>query len=256
MLESPNSQSLTLKLLCMLQTFVFAKISTKGVMNKMIHLENVSKIYKTGNEQVKALDDVNIQIKEGELVIVRGPSGSGKSTLLFTIGGMLRPTEGKVLVDGKDIYSMNERERAIFRAENIGFVFQMFYLIPYLNVVENIILASGAGKNKTSPEKAKEMLKILQMSNREKHKPSELSTGEKQRAAIARASLNNPKIILADEPTGNLDPENAAEVMGYLKNFHNEGGTIIIVTHGKELFQHADRIINLRNGRIEIQSEE
>jgi len=217
----------------------------------MVYLENISKIYRTRHGEVKALNEVNFQVKEGEFVVVRGPSGSGKTTLLLTIGGMLRPTEGRVIVDKSEIYKISERERAKFRAENIGFVFQMFYLVPYLNVIENALLAADAGTSQQIRRaEAKELLKRLRLSEREHHKPSELSAGEKQRTAVVRAMLNHPKIILADEPTGNLDPENAAEVIGYLSEFHNNGGTVIVVTHGIVADQYADRIIHLREGRI------
>ena len=220
----------------------------------MVYLENISKIYRTRHGEVKALDEVNFQVKKGEFVLVRGPSGSGKTTLLLTIGGMLRPTEGQVIVDGSDIYAMSERERARFRAENIGFVFQMFHLVPYLNIIENVLLSAGAISNQIVQAEARELLKRLGLSGREHHKPSELSAGEKQRTAVARALLNRPKIILTDEPTGNLDPENAAEVIEYLSEFQRDGGTVIVVTHGKVADQYADRIIHLREGRIEESS--
>jgi putative ABC transport system ATP-binding protein len=244
----------------------------------MVYLENISKIYRTRYGEVKALSEVSLQVKQGEFVVVRGPSGSGKTTLLLVIGGMLRPTEGRVIVDKKEIYKMSERERAKFRAENIGFVFQMFYLVPYLNVIENVLLAflptlekiprggiplrgrdrGDLGTNQQVKRKghersveAKELLKRLRLSERERHKPSELSAGEKQRTAVARAIFNRPQIILADEPTGNLDPENAAEVIGYLSEFHRNGGTVIVVTHGRIADQYADRIIHLREGCVE-----
>ncbi len=216
----------------------------------MILFKNVSKIYRTRHSEVNALDEVHFQVEEGEFVVIRGPSGSGKTTLLLAIGGMLRPTKGQVIVDGNDIYAMSTRERANFRAENIGFIFQMFHLVPYLNAIDNALLATGAGTNQAGREEAKELLKRLRLSERERHKPSELSAGEKQRIAIARALLNRPKIILADEPTGNLDPENAAEVIGYLAEFHSNGGTVIVVTHGVQVDQYADRMIYLREGRI------
>jgi putative ABC transport system ATP-binding protein len=222
----------------------------------MVYLENISQIYRTRHGEVKALSEVSLQVKQGEFVVVRGPSGSGKTTLLLAIGGMLRPTEGRVIVDKKEIYKMSERERAKFRAQNIGFVFQMFYLAPYLNVVENVLLALNTKqqvkrKGRERSAEAKELLKRLHLSEREHHKPSELSAGERQRTAIARAMFNRPKIILADEPTGNLDPENAAEVIGYLSEFHRNGGTVIVVTHGRIADQYADRIIHLREGRVE-----
>ena len=213
----------------------------------MVQLENISKIYKTRLGKVKALDEISFQVKEGEFVVVRGPSGSGKTTLLLAIGGMLHPTSGQVFVGKKDIYAMSKRERARFRAENIGFVFQMFHLVPYLNVIENALLASGARANRSEAEK---LLERLGMFGREHHRPSELSAGERQRTAIARALLNHPRIILADEPTGNLDPENAAQVIGYLAEFHREGGTVVVVTHGTVADQYSDRITYLQGGQV------
>ncbi len=215
----------------------------------MIHLENVSKIYRTGRGEVRALDAVDLQVESGELVVVRGPSGSGKTTLLLTIGGMLRPTTGRVRFDGADLYSLNERARTRFRAENIGFVFQMFHLLPYLNTIDNVLLAAGAQGRRAGKSEAQEILDRLGLSERGHHKPSQLSAGEKQRTAIARALLNQPKLILADEPTGNLDPENASEVIGDLVEFRHRGGTVIVVTHGTVADQYADRVIYLREGR-------
>ena len=227
----------------------------------MVQLENISKIYRsrvaefeegrTRRGEVKALNEVNLHIREREFIVIRGPSGSGKTTLLFAIGGMLRPTSGRAIVDGNDIYAMSKRKRAKFRAENIGFVFQMFHLVPYLSVVENALLPAGATRNPAGRPEARELLKRLRLSGREYHRPAELSVGERQRTAIARAMLNRPKIILADEPTGNLDPDNAAEAIGYLAEFHSGGGTVIVVTHGSIADQYADRIIHLREGCIE-----
>jgi ABC-type lipoprotein export system ATPase subunit len=217
----------------------------------MIKFENVCKIYTMRNEKVKALDNINLHIAEGEFIVVRGPSGSGKSTLLFSIGGMLKVTSGLVNVNGMDIYKLDEKNRANFRAENIGFVFQMFHLVPYLNVIENVLLPAGSVKNESlSKSTAKDLLKKLNLEKRINHKPSEMSAGEIQRAAIARALIIQPKIILADEPTGNLDPENAAEVIGHLQQFHKNGGTVVAVTHGTDADQFADRIIHLRQGRV------
>lgn len=216
----------------------------------MVHLEKLNKQYRARSGDIKALDDVNLHVKEGELVVVRGPSGSGKTTLLLSIGGMLRPTKGQVIVDNNDIYSLSNRERARFRAENIGFVFQMFHLVPYLNIFENVLLSSGIGTKQKRQKEAEKLLKRLNLSDRLYHKPSELSAGEKQRTAIARALINQPKIILADEPTGNLDPENSEQIIGYLEEFHQAGGTVIVVTHGKLVDQYTDRIIYLRNGQI------
>ena len=217
----------------------------------MIVLENVSKTYQTRHSKVKALDGINLQIAESEFVIVRGPSGSGKTTLLFTVGGMLRPTNGRVVVNGNDVYAMGTRKRAGFIAQNIGFVFQMFHLVPYLNVIENALLPAGVLKDRAGKAEARKLLERLNISGREYHRPSELSAGEQQRVVIARALLNSPRVVLADEPTGNLDPENAAEVIEYLAQFHRDGGTVVVVTHGSMADQYADRIIHLREGCIE-----
>ena len=222
----------------------------------MICLENVVKIYRIGGNEVKALDDISLQIEKGEFVVIHGPSGSGKTTLLMTMAGMQHPSSGTVSVGQKDLYALNIRARANFRAVNIGFVFQMFHLVPYLNVVENVVLAGrAAGRDSgTVQVQANQLIEQLGLAERAFHKPSELSAGEKQRTAIARALLNRPKIILADEPTGNLDPDNAAAVLEYLADFHRRGGTVIIATHGITAKQFADRIIYLQNGRIDNSS--
>lgn len=217
----------------------------------MVRLEKVSRIYRTKRGDIRALDKVSLHIKEGEFVVVRGSSGSGKTTLLLSIGGMLRPTEGQVIATKYDIYGMSKKKRAVFRAENIGFVFQLFHLIPYLNIIENVLLPAGVGKAKFSRADAEKLLKRLNLTDRMYHKPFELSAGEKQRTAIARAVLKQPRIILADEPTGNLDPENSAEIISHLAEYHRSGGTVIVVTHGKAVDQHADRIIYLEKGHIE-----
>jgi ABC-type lipoprotein export system ATPase subunit len=217
----------------------------------MVFLDSVVKTYRTGKGDVKALDGIDLHIDNGEFVVIRGPSGSGKTTLLMTIAGMLHPTGGKVSVGGKNLYAMSIRARAKFRAENIGFVFQMFHLVPYLNVIENIVLAGGAVANKDSSTQARELTERLGLAGRVHHKPSELSAGERQRTAIARALLNRPNIILADEPTGNLDPDNAAVVLGYIDEFHRQGGTVMLATHGPAAREFADRTIYLRNGGID-----
>ena len=216
----------------------------------MVSIENVSKIYKTKFNEVRALDDIALKVEDGEFIVVRGSSGCGKTTLLLTIGGMLRPTKGKVVISDNDIYAMSIRERAIFRARNIGFVFQMFHLVPYLSLIENVLLPAKVGIAQSGKEYGMELVKRLHLLGRERHKPSELSAGEKQRTAIARALFNHPKIILADEPTGNLDPDNAGEAISYLSEFHHNGGTVIVVTHGTVADQYADRIIHLKEGRI------
>lgn len=217
----------------------------------MIRVDKASKFYRTKHGDVKALDNVNLVIEKGEFFVIRGPSGSGKTTLLLSIGGMLRPTEGQITVNNSDIYAMSKRERAIFRADNIGFVFQLFHLVPYLNIIENVLLSAGVGRSRYDQEDVKGLLNRLNLSERMHHRPSELSAGEKQRTAIARAILKRPQIILADEPTGNLDPENSEEIIGYLAEFHSSGGTVIVVTHGKAVDQYADRAVHLEKGRID-----
>lgn len=217
----------------------------------MITLTNITKTYQTPRGPVNALDDINLRIEEGQFLAIHGPSGSGKTTLLLTIAAMLRPTAGKVSFESRDLYAMSPRQRAKFRAQSIGFIFQMFHLVPYLNVFENVALAAGPTQSKIDCERINELLKNLSLADRMFHTPPQLSSGEKQRTAIARALLNNPKLILADEPTGNLDPENAAAVFGYLSDFHKVGGTVIVVTHGPEAKQFADREIALRDGKIQ-----
>jgi ABC-type lipoprotein export system ATPase subunit len=217
----------------------------------MVRLENASKTYQTRHGQIRALDRVSLHIKEGEFVVVRGPSGSGKTTLLLSIGGMLRPTEGQVLIKNSDIYAMSKKRRARFRAENIGFVFQLFHLVPYLNIIENVLLPAGVGRSRYGQLDAKKLLDRLKLMERMSHKPAELSAGEKQRAAIARAMLKRPQIILADEPTGNLDPENSEEIIRHLAEFHSSGGTVIVVTHGKAVDQYAGRAVHLEKGHID-----
>ena len=216
-----------------------------------IEFENVTKIYAGPGGEVRALDGVTFSVRQGEFVVVHGPSGSGKSNLLLTAGCMIHPTEGRMLIHGTDVYAMTERERARFRAENIGFVFQMFHLVPYLNIIDNVLLAAGTESRRARRTKALDFLKRFSLSDRALHRPSELSTGERQRTAIARALLNEPRILVADEPTGNLDPDNSAVVMGYLSEFHSNGGTVVVVTHERSAAAHADRVVNLERGRIE-----
>jgi ABC-type lipoprotein export system ATPase subunit len=216
----------------------------------MICLENTVKTYRTRKGDLKALNDVNLRIEKGEFVVISGPSGSGKTTLLMTIAAMLRPTSGTVSVEQNNLYAMSIRARAKFRAENIGFVFQMFHLVPYLNIVENVLLAGGTAADNNKNTKALELIEQFGLAGRNYHKPAELSAGEKQRTAIARALFNRPKIILADEPTGNLDADNATSVLGYLSEFHKAGGTVILATHGVEAERFADRTIYLHNGKV------
>jgi ABC-type lipoprotein export system ATPase subunit len=217
----------------------------------MVWLEKASKIYRTKHGDVHALDKVSLHVKKGEFVVIRGPSGSGKTTLLLSVGGMLRPTEGQVIVNNNNIYAMSKRQRAKFRSENIGFVFQLFHLVPYLNIIENVLLPIGVGRSQYDQVNAKKLLDRLKLMERMYHKPAELSAGEKQRTAIARAMLKNPRIMLADEPTGNLDLENSEEIIRHLAEFHSSGGTVIVVTHGKAVDQYAGRVVHLEKGHIE-----
>ena len=216
----------------------------------MIHLEKVDKQYGNGSKKVTALDNINLEIEKGEFVVVQGPSGSGKTTLLMIIGGMLRPSGGKVIFDQNDIYSLSRKKRAKFRAENIGFVFQMFYLLPYLSTTDNILLPAGTGLMKTNRAEALAFMNRFNLQERSDHKPLELSVGEQQRTAIARAVFNNPKIILADEPTGNLDSANGEEVMDLLTQLNEEGTTIVMVTHSPSHAEYSHRIVQLFDGHI------
>jgi len=212
----------------------------------MIEIKNLTKSYLSNGSKVNALDNISLNIGEGEFIVIRGASGSGKTTLLLTLGAMLKPTSGNYLFNDGEIYSLSEKERNHFRGNNIGFVFQMFHLLPYLTLLENVTVPTF-GKRKTDAEI---MLKKLGLEDRINHKPFALSAGEKQRTAVARALINDPKIILADEPTGNLDPENAAEVMKTFSQFKKNGGTVVVVTHGIEADEFADKIIFLKKGKI------
>ena len=189
---------------------------------------------------VTALAPFDLDVQSGEFVAVKGASGSGKTTLLLTLGGMLRPSNGTVSFEGTDLYAQPRAERAEYRASEVGFVFQMFHLVPYLSVVENVQLAARNGTSAT------ELLEQFGLSHRFAHTPGELSAGERQRVALARALVNEPRLILADEPPGNLDPENDRQVFEHLSTFHRSGGTVIVVTHGSTADEFADRIVELK----------
>lgn len=216
----------------------------------MIQLEDVSKVYKTPEGEVRALDGVSLAVKEGQYVAVRGPSGCGKSTLLTIVGTLGTPTSGRVTIAGSDVGAMSTSARARFRASQIGFVFQTFHLLPYLTVLENVVAAAAPDRVADAKTRAGEILEKFQMAHRLGHRPGQLSTGECQRVAIARAMINQPKLILADEPTGNLDPANAKDVLDLLGMFHQEGGTILLVTHEEEAAKRAERAIFLEQGRV------
>jgi ABC-type lipoprotein export system ATPase subunit len=216
----------------------------------MIHLENVTKTYQTGNGPVHALAGVSLEVEPGEFVAVRGPSGCGKSTLLLITGGLAMPTSGNVVVAGERLVASSQAALARFRAEKVGFVFQMFHLLPYLTVLENVAAAAIAG-GAPARQRAAELLAEFQLADRLTHHPAELSAGERQRAAVARAMINGPRLILADEPTGNLDSESATGVLELLKRFQESGGTVLLVTHQPSAAEYAGRTLLLRNGAVE-----
>jgi len=216
----------------------------------MIKTKQLTKIFRSGSKDVIALNGIDITIESGEFVLIKGHSGSGKSTLLFSLGGMLNPSSGTVSIDDLSVYDMSERGRAEFRANHIGFVFQSYHLLPYLTVLENILISQRFNKKSVTEERAVEIAQSLNISHRLNHKPSELSVGEKQRTALARVFITNPEVIFADEPTGNLDPANAKEVIEHLKRYNEKGGIVIMVTHGDEADEVAGRIINMKNGRL------
>ncbi len=216
----------------------------------VIHLHNLTKRYRGRRGDIIALGDVNLCVPEGEFLTIRGPSGSGKSTLLLTIAGMIHPTDGKTVVNSTDIYAVSGRQRARFRAENIGFVFQMFHLVPYLSVLDNVALPTVLLPGRIRSHEARELLASFGMSERLTHKPAELSTGERQRTAVARALVNHPRLLLADEPTGNLDPDNSAQIFEYLADFHHQGGTVVVVTHDPLVERYAQRTVSLAAGRL------
>ncbi len=216
----------------------------------MIHFENVSKIYRRGSREVTALVDVTLHVNRGDFVAVRGHSGCGKSTLLSLAGGLALPTSGAVDVDGQRVSAMNSTQRAAFRQKKIGFVFQLFHLLPYLSVLDNVKLAAAGDAKAAVDARARELLQSFGLGERLGHRPGELSIGERQRVAMARALLNEPQLLLADEPTGNLDPRNADAVLDLMSAFHQAGGTVLLVTHDEHAAARASSLIELENGRL------
>lgn len=218
---------------------------------EILKVENLTKIYGKGDTKVIALDNVSFKVNKGEFVAITGSSGSGKSTLLHLMGGVDRPTSGKVFIDGKDIYSMSNDNLAIFRRRQVGLVYQFYNLIPILNVEENITLPLELDNRSVKIEDLENILKLLGLTVRRLHLPNELSGGQQQRTSIGRALITNPAIILADEPTGNLDSKASEEIMDILKISNQKyKQTIIMITHDLELAKRADRIIRLEDGKI------
>ena len=216
----------------------------------MIHIENAHKTYTHHAEEVTALDRVTLKIEAGEFVSIVGPSGSGKSTLLLLMGGMLSPTSGTVSIDNTDIYDLPPNARSRFRGQHIGFLFQRFHLIPYLTAMENVMvpfLLQGDGGEAAS-QRATQLLSRVQLEQRFDHKPGELSVGQQQRVALARMLANDPPVILADEPTGNLDPETGGAIIDFLLELNKTGKTIVMVTHTPEAARMTSRSIRLTNG--------
>ena len=218
---------------------------------EILRVENLTKIYGKDSTKVIALDDVSFSVEKGEFIAIVGASGSGKYTLLHLIGGVDRPTKGKVFIDGKDIFSFNDDKLAIFRRRQVGLIYQFYNLIPILNVEENITLPLSLDNRQIDKERLNEMLKILGLEKRRNHLPNELSGGQQQRTSIGRALITNPTIILADEPTGNLDSKSSDEIVALLKKTNKElKQTIIMITHNMEIAKIADRIIKIEDGKI------
>ena len=220
--------------------------------NSLIIMREITKIYKMGKQEFKVLDDVSIEVKKGEFVAILGPSGSGKSTLMNILGCIDIPTSGEYILDGKNIKAHSEDDLASIRNQKIGFIFQKFNLLTKYSAVHNteIPLILRGVKRKEAHHKAEELLKIVGLGERLHHKPTELSGGQQQRVAIARALVGDPELLLADEPTGNLDSKSGQEIMDLFKRLHEEGNTIILITHDLNVANKAERIIHVQDGRI------
>lgn len=217
----------------------------------IIKAENLTKIYGSGANEVRALDDVSFSVEKGEFLAIIGPSGSGKSTLLHILGGIDRPTSGKVYMNGEDVYAQNEEQLAIFRRRHVGLIYQFYNLIPVLNVVENMTLPVLMDGRKVNEDRLAELLEILSLKDRQKNLPNQLSGGQQQRVSIGRALMNAPSVLLADEPTGNLDSRNSQEIIELLKLSNKKyGQTLIVITHDEQIALQADRIIAIEDGRI------
>ena len=218
---------------------------------EILRVENLTKLYGSGENEVRALDDVSFSVGKGEFVAVIGPSGSGKSTLLHTLGGVDRPTSGKVFVDGIDVYAQNEEKLAVFRRQKVGLIYQFYNLIPVFNVVENLSLPVLMDGKKVDEAFLNELLEGLSLSDRKTNRPNQLSGGQQQRVSIGRALINRPAIVLADEPTGDLDSKTSQEIVHLLKDSNERyGQTLIVITHDMSIASQANRIITIEDGRI------
>lgn len=218
---------------------------------EILRVEKLCKTYGRGASAVKALDNVSFSVNKGEFVAIIGPSGSGKSTLLHILGGVDKPTSGKVYMDGKDVYAQNDEQLAIFRRRQVGLIYQFYNLIPVLNVTENITLPVLMDGQKINKERLQELLVTLKLSGREKHLPNQLSGGQQQRVSIGRALMNAPAVVLADEPTGNLDSKNSHEIVNLLKLSNLKyNQTLIVITHDENIALQADRILAIEDGKI------
>ena len=217
---------------------------------ELMQIQHLSKVYGQGENQVRAVDDISFTVEKGEFLAIIGPSGSGKSTLLHILGGVDRPTSGKVFVDGQDVYAQNEDQLAIFRRRQVGLIYQFYNLIPVLNVVENMTLPVLMDGRQVNQERLEELLDVLGLRGREKHLPNQLSGGQQQRVSIARALAGKPSVILADEPTGALDSRTGREVLGFLQKLNAEGDTVVLITHDNSIAVKARRIVRLQDGRI------
>ena len=218
---------------------------------EILKVENLRKTYGTGEGQVHALDGVSFSVSKGEFIAIIGPSGSGKSTLLHILGGVDKPTSGKVYMNGNDVYAQNDDQLAVFRRREVGLIYQFYNLIPVLNVVENITLPVLMDGQKVNEDRLKELITTLNLTGRESHLPNQLSGGQQQRVSIGRALMNAPAVVLADEPTGNLDSKNSQEIVELLKLSNKKyGQTLIVITHDENIALQADRIIAIEDGRI------
>ena len=218
---------------------------------EILRIEHLSKVYGQGENQVRAVDDVSFSVEKGEFLAIIGPSGSGKSTLLHILGGVDRPTSGKVYVDGQDVYAQDEDHLAIFRRRQVGLIYQFYNLIPVLNVVENMTLPVLMDGRAVNRQRLDELLDVLGLRGREKHLPNQLPGGQQQRVSIGRALMNAPAVVLADEPTGNLDSKNSQEIVELLKLSNRKyGQTLVIITHDENIALQAHRIIAIEDGRI------